>query len=216
MIGNLGDINFQVKQVKSGIKMLSFSDLRRESEANFSEHESKKRLLEFDGPGLDELTLTIIAKAEYKVKPQSVQNKLHKYRKAGKRLPFVLGGRKVGYGFYAITRISQSYEEINAKGQVAAMQFDLTLKQYPKTKKKKTSKKNKTSSNKKTKTSNSKSTTSASGYEIYTVKKGDTLSSIALKYYKKASAYTKIYNANKATIKNPAKIYAGQKIKIPK
>ena len=50
MIGNLGDINFQVKQVKSGIKMLSFSDLKRESEANFSEHESKKRLLEFDGP----------------------------------------------------------------------------------------------------------------------------------------------------------------------
>ncbi len=214
MIGNLGDINFQVKQVKSGIKMLSFSDLRRESEANFSEHESKKRLLEFDGPGLDELTLTIIAKAEYKVKPQSVQNKLHKYRKAGKRLPFVLGGKKVGYGFYAITRISQSYDEINAKGQVAAMQFDLTLKQYPKIKK--TSKKTKTSSNKKTKTSNSKSTTSASGYEIYTVKKGDTLSSIALKYYKKASAYTKIYNANKATIKNPAKIYVGQKIKIPK
>lgn len=219
-IGNLGDITFLVKRVKHGAKVLSFTDLRRESEARFSEHESQKEKLEFDGPGLDEITLTIIAKADLKVKPQSVQNKLHKYRKAGKRLAFVLGGKKVGYGFYAIKNISQSYQEINIKGQVAAMTFDVTLKQYPKTKKKskttKSSKKGKTTTTKNGKKTTSTKTTSASGYEIYTVKKGDTLSSIALKYYKKASMYTKIYNANKGTLKSPDKIHEGQKLKIPK
>ena len=88
-IGNLGDVSFVVESAKKGIKILSFSDLRRESEARLAEHESKRELLEFDGPGLDELTLTITAKAQYRVKPQTVQNKLHKYRKAGKRLPFL-------------------------------------------------------------------------------------------------------------------------------
>ena len=227
-IGNLGDITFFVRQVKHGAKILSFTDLKRESTARISEHEGKVEKLEFDGPGLDEITLTIIAKADFKVKPQSVQNKLHKYIKTGKRLPFVLGGKKVGYGFYAIKSISQTYKEINIKGQTMAMTFDVTLKQYPKTKKKaKTTKSSKNNKNSKTTTTKNgkkltsektttNASTSASGYEIYTVKKGDTLSAIALKYYKKASAYTKIYNANKEILKNPGKIYEGQKLKIPK
>lgn len=212
-IGNLGDVSFVVESAKKGIKILSFSDLRRESEARIAEHESKRELLEFDGPGLDELTLTITAKAQYRVKPQTVQNKLHKYRKTGKRLPFVLGGKKVGYGFYAIKSISQAYEEITTNGQVTSMTFDITLKQYPKTKSKKKNASKKAASPKKGKNSTK---TSASGYDIYEVKKGDTLSSISLKFYKKASLYTRIYNANKSIIKDPGKIYVGQKLKIPK
>lgn len=214
-IGNLGDVSFVVESAKKGIKILSFSDLRRESEARLVEHESKSELLEFDGPGLDELTLTITAKAQYRVKPQTVQNKLHKYRKAGKRLTFVLGGKKVGYGFYAIKNISQSYEEITANGQVASMTFDLTLKQYPKTTSKKKKSKNSSKGSTSTKKEKGK-TTSATGYQTYEVKKGDTLWSIAKKFYGKGSAYTKIFNANKSAIKNPKMIYAGQKLKIPK
>lgn len=51
--------------------------------------------------------------------------------------------------------------------------------------------------------------------EFYTIVSGDTLSGIAKKYYGKASAYPRIFEANREVIKDPDKIYIGQKIRIP-
>ncbi len=50
---------------------------------------------------------------------------------------------------------------------------------------------------------------------FYTVKKGDTLSKIAEKYYGDASKYNIIFKANRDVIKNPNLVYPGQKLKIP-
>jgi len=47
------------------------------------------------------------------------------------------------------------------------------------------------------------------------VKKGDTLSSLAYKAYGRASAYTKIYEANPDLVKNPNRIYVGMKLRVP-
>jgi len=52
--------------------------------------------------------------------------------------------------------------------------------------------------------------------EYYEIKSGDTLSAIAKRFYGKASAYTKIFEENREVIKDPNKIYPGQKIRIPK
>lgn len=49
----------------------------------------------------------------------------------------------------------------------------------------------------------------------YVVQKGDTLWSIAKKYYGSGTQYTKIYNNNKNIVKHPNLIYPGQKLKIP-
>jgi len=51
--------------------------------------------------------------------------------------------------------------------------------------------------------------------EYYEIQSGDTLSAIAKRYYGKASAYMKIFEANREVIKDPNKIYPGQKIRIP-
>ncbi len=51
--------------------------------------------------------------------------------------------------------------------------------------------------------------------EYYEIISGDTLSAVAQKYYGKASAYTRIFEANREVIKDPNKIYVGQKIRIP-
>lgn len=51
--------------------------------------------------------------------------------------------------------------------------------------------------------------------EYYEIVSGDTLSAIAQKYYGKASAYPRIFEANREVIKDPDKIYVGQKIRIP-
>ena len=52
--------------------------------------------------------------------------------------------------------------------------------------------------------------------EYYTIKRGDTLSAIAKHYYGHAMEYKKIFEANREVIKDPDKIYPGQKIFIPK
>ena len=51
--------------------------------------------------------------------------------------------------------------------------------------------------------------------EYYEIVSGDTLSAVAKKYYGKSSAYMRIFEANREVIKDPDKIYIGQKLRIP-
>jgi nucleoid-associated protein YgaU len=50
---------------------------------------------------------------------------------------------------------------------------------------------------------------------FYTVQRGDTLSKIAREYYGDASKYPMIFEANRPMLKDPDKIYPGQKLRIP-
>ncbi|SFG93412.1 LysM peptidoglycan-binding domain-containing protein [Pontibacter chinhatensis] len=62
-----------------------------------------------------------------------------------------------------------------------------------------------------------KTTDAGPGQDVYTVQSGDSLSKIAKKHYGDANAWTKIYNANKATIgDNPDLIRPGQRFVIPR
>ena len=53
------------------------------------------------------------------------------------------------------------------------------------------------------------------GSRFYTVVKGDSLSKIAEREYGDANRWREIYEANRASIKNPNLIYPGQKLRIP-
>ncbi|MGJ0484085.1 MAG: peptidoglycan-binding protein LysM [Methylomicrobium sp.] len=52
--------------------------------------------------------------------------------------------------------------------------------------------------------------------EFYTIEKGDTLWKVAEKAYGNGATYQKIFEANREVIKDPDKIFPGQKIRIPK
>ena len=52
-------------------------------------------------------------------------------------------------------------------------------------------------------------------YTKHTVKAGESLSKIAKHYYKDASAYPKIFEANTDILKNPDMIHPGQVLTIP-
>jgi nucleoid-associated protein YgaU len=47
------------------------------------------------------------------------------------------------------------------------------------------------------------------------VASGETLSTIAKRYYGSASRWTEILEANKATLRDPAALKVGMKLKIP-
>jgi len=52
-------------------------------------------------------------------------------------------------------------------------------------------------------------------YHVHEVVSGDTLGKIAKEYFKDASKYTKIFEANRDQLSNPDLIKVGQKLKIP-
>ena len=51
--------------------------------------------------------------------------------------------------------------------------------------------------------------------EYYVIQAGDTLGSLAEKYYGSAASYRRIFEANLGNIEDPNRIYVGQKIRIP-
>ena len=52
-------------------------------------------------------------------------------------------------------------------------------------------------------------------YETYVVVSGDSLSKIAKRVYGDAKAWKRIFEANADILKDPNKIFPGQKLKIP-
>lgn len=212
-VGSLGKIKFYVRDAHGRPEILSFSGMTRESSAKYEEHpvNGKKAFVEFVGPELDQISMTIVAREEFGVSPHEVQKQLHAYKNKGTVCTFMLGGRKIGAYKWVITNLSDAYQTVSVNGRVTQMSFSVTLKEYKYRKKKKTTAK-KITSIKKTglKTPKTKS------YDTYEIKKGDTLWGLAKRFYGDGSKYTKIYNANKGTIKNPNIIQIGWVIKIPK
>ena len=64
--------------------------------------------------------------------------------------------------------------------------------------------------------SNVQSGSSSTAETMYEVKAGDTLSQIAKAHYGNANDWNRIFEANKDILKDPNKIYPGQKLRIPK
>lgn len=58
-------------------------------------------------------------------------------------------------------------------------------------------------------------TAGAAGEKSYTVVAGDSLSKIAKREYGDATAWPRIYEANRGIIKNPDLIHPGQTLRIP-
>jgi len=63
--------------------------------------------------------------------------------------------------------------------------------------------------------SNVQSGSSSTAEKIHEVKSGDTLSKIAQQEYGNANDWPRIFEANKDVLKDPNKIYPGQKLRIP-
>ena len=63
--------------------------------------------------------------------------------------------------------------------------------------------------------SNVQSGGSSTATTVYVVKSGDSLSKIAKNEYGNANDWKRIFEANKDILKDPNKIFPGQKLKIP-
>ena len=135
--------------------------------------------------------------------------------------PFVVTREYVDEKSYFSTSMDVTLEEysiVDSVDEGVDITVSIKLKQYKKynaikiVKKSSSHSPGSTTKKKNTRTS----TKSTSSSTTYTVKRGDSLSSIAKKKLGKATRWREIYNLNKSKISNPNRISIGQKLKLPK
>jgi len=127
-IGTLGDIVFTVSQKK----IKTFDDLQIESKTNYAKHtrHNKKPLLEFQYNDIDTASFSIYLSAYLGINPLKSQDKIDEYRKKGKILTLVIGGKKYGTK-WVITSHSKGYKRFDAKGNLLIAESKISLEEYP-------------------------------------------------------------------------------------
>lgn len=149
---------------------------------------------EFNGPGLRQVSFTMLLNVSLGVKPKDVLRKLRRIVGFGLVDYLVIGKSRIGFHKFKITSISESWDVILNKGELASAKVDVTMEEYV------------SSSSNKKKSTNKKNTSSSKKETImYKVKKGDTLWALAKKYLGKGTLYTEIYSKNKSIIESTAK-----------
>lgn len=128
MIGYFGPIHFE----SSTKKVKTFKDLSRKNATRWGEHSSlqRKPVMEFVGKGIDEISFTLFWRIEDNVYPEKEIKPLKDAMQEGKVLAFFLGSRPVGSGKYVVTQIDDSAKRIDNKGNLLAVEYQVTAKEY--------------------------------------------------------------------------------------
>jgi Phage protein U len=128
-VGNLGtDIVFRV----SRSSVLTFKNLKQEVGGQWGEHKviGGKAKLEFGGVGLRTASLEITIDAALRAKPRDILKLLEKAVEEGEANYLVIGGHKFGNCMWVITEISESWDIVLNRGELARATVNLTLKEY--------------------------------------------------------------------------------------
>jgi nucleoid-associated protein YgaU len=139
-------------------------------------------------------------------KPWDVVALLEKWRDNKTPIRFTVTGTPINEEV-SIREFSKEVEKAGSPGDIY---YSITLKDFVSSAPKKT-----VTTNTLTKSATTRSS-SKSVPKTYTVKAGDSLSKIALKYYGKSDYWRKIYDKNKKLIgNNPNKLSVGMKLVMP-
>lgn len=128
-IGNFGKlITFEV----SSEKMLVLKDLKRTVAGRWKKHEivGAAPRSEFQGPDLDETTVTAILSAEHGVKPRATIERLEAAARSGEVGYLIIGGKRVGTGKVYISSISEEWDTIWNKGELVKATINITFAEY--------------------------------------------------------------------------------------
>lgn len=128
-IGNFGKlITFEV----SSEKMLALKDFKRTVAGRWKKHEivGAAPRSEFQGPDLDETTVTAILSAEHGVKPRATIERLEAAARLGEVDYLIIGGKRVGTGKVYISSISEEWDTIWNKGELVKATINITFAEY--------------------------------------------------------------------------------------
>lgn len=128
-IGNWGrHIKFSV----NAEKQLSFRDFKRTVKGRWADHPiiNEKPKKEFQGPDSDSVTMEVMVSAAMGVSPKDVISDLEKACQKGKVDYLYVGGKKVGSGKMYLESISETWDEVWNRGELARATLSLTFSEY--------------------------------------------------------------------------------------
>lgn len=128
VIGSWGDITFSVsrKTVKT------FDGLKWDSGAKYSTHDRhlKEPLLEFTGTEVESMTFSMFFSAFLGVNPIAEVSKLLKAMRRGEVHRLVIGQKAYGTNKWVITKVSNSLERYDNRGNLLVAKVNVTMKSY--------------------------------------------------------------------------------------
>ncbi|MFJ7407116.1 MULTISPECIES: phage tail protein [unclassified Lysinibacillus] len=127
-IGSFGDVIFEV----STNKLLTFNDLEKKSSAKWNEHDiqGNKAKLEFNGPGLIDISYRILLRAEHGINPLKEIAKLEGMQNKGEAHHFILGQKPIAPNKFVIADVSSGLRNIDPNGNVFSAEVTVSLKEY--------------------------------------------------------------------------------------
>jgi phage protein U len=129
MIGTLGDIVFQVNSEAAR----TLRDESRTGAPRYVEHDihGAKPRSEFNGPGLDSISLTVDLSRNVGIiglEPIDELKKIRKYRDEGQVLTLILGGQNEGD--FTIRDTAEERRIRSRDGELVSASVTLTLREY--------------------------------------------------------------------------------------
>lgn len=127
-IGSFGDVIFEV----SPKRILTFNELEMQSSPKWEEHSihRNKAKLEFDGPGIIDLTYRILLRAEQGINPMKEIAKLERMKSKGEAHHFILGQKPIAPNKFVITHSSAALKNIDQNGNILSAEVTISLKEY--------------------------------------------------------------------------------------
>lgn len=128
VIGTWGDITFAVS--RNQIK--TFDSLKWDSGAKYSTHDRhlKEPLLEFTGTDVESMTFTMFFSAFLGVNPIAEVSKMLKAMRRGEVHRLVIGPKAYGTNKWVITKLSNSLNRYDNRGNLLVAKVSVTMKSY--------------------------------------------------------------------------------------
>ncbi len=128
IIGSWGKVAFEV----SNKKIKTFDGLKWNSGAKFAEHNRhlKEPLLEFVGKETETISFSVVFSAYLGVNPIKEIAKLLTAMRNGEAHRLVIGTKAYGTNKWVITKLSNSLDEYDNKGNLTHSKVTVTMKSY--------------------------------------------------------------------------------------
>lgn len=125
-IGSFGDVVFTA----SANEIRTFDDLQQSGTARYAEHAvlGAKPLLEFIGPGLEEISFKVKLDSSCGVDPDAEFKSLQEIRDSGEVCTLIFGDTKIGK--FVLESISVSEGPRGKDGRATWIEAGLTIKEY--------------------------------------------------------------------------------------
>lgn len=128
IVGSWGNITFAVS--RQTVK--TFDGLKWESGVKYSTHDRhlKEPLLEFTGTDVESMSFSMFFSAFLGVNPIAEVSKLLKAMRRGEVHRLVIGPKAYGTGRWVITKVSNSLERYDNRGNLLVAKVDVTMNSY--------------------------------------------------------------------------------------